>query len=288
LFAGFKRNTGDLVLLGVLTVARLDTRADTAVLIAGGGAFMSMMMGGEPIAHVGAMGLSFFLALLVVLALAVPLYMALWFAPSLIVFNQLKPVDAMKTSFYACLKNIVPFLIYGVIAVMLCLIAAIPFGLRFLVLDPSVRFDIHGLSRYLHRGLTGRASPKCVGLLSPLFRADRRRRSRVLIDASTLTFGAGCLREANDRARALGLKRVAIYTDAGVRKLPPLATVTASLKTAGSITRYTTKCGSSRPTPHSKRPRSLRSTAFDGFSVGGGSVIDTCKAANLYSTYPAF
>jgi len=143
LFAGFKQNTGDLVLLGVLTVVGWILALIPAVLIAGGGAFMSMMMGGEPIAHVGAMGLSFFLALLVVLALAVPLYMALWFAPSLIVFNQLKPVDAMKTSFYACLKNIVPFLIYGVIAVVLCLIAAIPFGLGFLVLGPVLFASIY-------------------------------------------------------------------------------------------------------------------------------------------------
>ena len=32
-------------------------------------------------------------------------------------------------------------------------------------------------------------------------------------DASTLTFGAGCLKEAGEQARALGMKRVAIYTD---------------------------------------------------------------------------
>src|SRR3954467_13423408 len=54
------------------------------------------------------------------------------------------------------------------------------------------------------------------------------------IDASTLTFGAGCLREAGEQARALGMKRVGIYTDAGVKKLPPLGTVTASLKAAHS------------------------------------------------------
>src|SRR4051812_1233686 len=53
------------------------------------------------------------------------------------------------------------------------------------------------------------------------------------IDASTLTFGAGCLKEAGEQARALGLKRVGIYTDAGVIKLPPVKTVTDALKAAG-------------------------------------------------------
>ena len=57
--------------------------------------------------------------------------------------------------------------------------------------------------------------------------------SAFTIDASTLTFGAGCLKEAGDQARALGMKKVGIYTDQGVKKLPPLATVTGSLKAAG-------------------------------------------------------
>ena len=114
-----------------------------AIAIVGGGAFMAMMMGGTPTMHVGAMGLSFVLALLVVLALALPLYMALWFAPSLVVFNNLKPFDAMKASFLACLKNLVPFLLYGVIMLVLCMIAAIPLGLGFLVLGPVAIASIY-------------------------------------------------------------------------------------------------------------------------------------------------
>jgi alcohol dehydrogenase class IV len=109
------------------------------------------------------------------------------------------------------------------------------------------------------------------------------------IDASTLTFGAGCLREAGDQARALGLKRVAIYTDAGVRKLPPLATVTTSLKAAGVDYAIYDEV---RVEPTDASFKAAAQFALDGtfdgfFSVGGGSVIDTCKAANLYSTYPA-
>jgi hypothetical protein len=147
LFAGFKQNTGDLIVLGVLTLVGWIVALIPAMLIAGGGAFMAMMMGGNPGMHIGAMGLSFMLAMLVVLALAVPLYMALWFAPSLIVFNQLKPVDAMKASFVACLKNFVPFLLYGIIMVVLCIIAAIPFGLGFVVLGPVAIASIYASYR---------------------------------------------------------------------------------------------------------------------------------------------
>lgn len=142
-FAGFKQNTSDLVVLGLLALVGWIIAFIPAILIMGGGAFMAMMGGGGPAAHIGAMGLTFMLALLVSLALAVPVYMALWFAPSLVVFNNLKPVDAMKASFLACLKNIAPFLLYGIILLVLCVVAAIPFGLGFLVLGPVAIASIY-------------------------------------------------------------------------------------------------------------------------------------------------
>ena len=40
------------------------------------------------------------------------------------------------------------------------------------------------------------------------------------IDASMMTFGAGCLDEAGDQAKALGMSRVALFTDRTVRALP--------------------------------------------------------------------
>ena len=40
--------------------------------------------------------------------------MLIWFAPLLVVFNGLPPLEAMKLSFAACLKNMLPFLVYGV------------------------------------------------------------------------------------------------------------------------------------------------------------------------------
>ena len=142
-FAGFKQNTSDLVVLGLLALVGWIVAFIPAILIMGGGAFFAMMGGGGPAAHIGALGLTFALALLVSLALALPVYMALWFAPSLVVFNNLKPVDAMKASFFACLSNLVPFLVYGVIMLVLCVVAAIPLGLGFLVLGPVAIASIY-------------------------------------------------------------------------------------------------------------------------------------------------
>lgn len=48
--------------------------------------------------------------------LSLPLMMALWFAPLLVYFNGMKPPQAMLYSFWACWKNTLPFLVYGLIA----------------------------------------------------------------------------------------------------------------------------------------------------------------------------
>ncbi len=106
----------------------------------------------------------------------------------------------------------------------------------------------------------------------------------------TFTFGAGVLAEAGDNARELGLKRVALFTDARLRPGPYVATVLASLARRGRRRRGLRRGRrSSRPTPRSRHAtRFAAEGRFDGYvSVGGGSVIDTCKAANLYATHPA-
>jgi alcohol dehydrogenase class IV len=109
------------------------------------------------------------------------------------------------------------------------------------------------------------------------------------IDASTMTFGAGCLKEAGDQAKALGMRRVGLYTDKGVARLEHLETVKSSLHAAGlDVVVYDEVKVEPTDASFTAATRFAVETGVDGFvSVGGGSVIDTCKAANIYSTYPA-
>ena len=68
--------------------------------------------------------------------MVLPLAMAMWFAPALVVFHDMQPVVAMRSSFFASLKNIMPMLIYGLILMVLAIVATIPFGLGWLILLP--------------------------------------------------------------------------------------------------------------------------------------------------------
>jgi uncharacterized membrane protein len=45
-------------------------------------------------------------------------------------------MEAMKLSFNVCMRNILPFLVYGVIVFVLAIAASIPLGLGWLVLFP--------------------------------------------------------------------------------------------------------------------------------------------------------
>jgi alcohol dehydrogenase class IV len=109
------------------------------------------------------------------------------------------------------------------------------------------------------------------------------------IDSSRITFGRGCLSEVGDRARALGMKRVALFSDERLARLPHFEKVRQSLSAAGlDVVVYTDV--HIEPTDQSflEAARFATEAWPDGYvSLGGGSVIDTCKAANLYATYPA-
>jgi hypothetical protein len=63
-------------------------------------------------------------ALLVGMAVTLPLFMALWYAPLLVYFNDLGPLAAMKSSLIACVKNTTAMLVYGAIIIAGIMIAA--------------------------------------------------------------------------------------------------------------------------------------------------------------------
>ena len=105
----------------------------------------------------------------------------------------------------------------------------------------------------------------------------------------TFTFGAGVLAEAGDNAVDLGLKRVALFTDRKLLAGEHVAKVMASLASA-HVEAIIYDEVAIEPTDASlqQAARFAREANVDGYvSVGGGSVMDTCKAANLYATHPA-
>ena len=109
------------------------------------------------------------------------------------------------------------------------------------------------------------------------------------VDTSRITFGRGCLAEVGDRARALGMTRVALFSDARVARLPHFEKVRQSLLAAGlDVAVYTDVHVEPTDASFLDAARFASELRPDGYvSLGGGSVIDTCKAANLYATHPA-
>ena len=142
LFAGFREHFGPLVTVGLIYLGVTVVIALVVGLVTGAGMW-TLLGGGTSPASVAGAGLTVLLAFLVMLALMLPVFMAMWFAPPLVVFHQQAAVEAMKNSFFACLRNIVPFLLYSVILFVAAIIASIPFGLGWLVLGPVIAASLY-------------------------------------------------------------------------------------------------------------------------------------------------
>lgn len=109
------------------------------------------------------------------------------------------------------------------------------------------------------------------------------------IDTSSIKFGPGITSEAGYELARLGAKRVLVVTDPQLVDSQAVRTAVDSLKQA-NVDFAVFDQVSVEPTDASLRIAIDFAVEgnFDGFlPVGGGSSIDTAKAANLYSTYPA-
>lgn len=107
--------------------------------------------------------------------------------------------------------------------------------------------------------------------------------------ASNVRFGVGVTREIGWDVAEWRPRRVAVITDRHLMKLPPVHRVLESLD-ARKVVYSVFDRVRVEPTDASflEAIEFAKAGEFDGYiAVGGGSVIDTAKAANLYATYPA-
>ena len=106
--------------------------------------------------------------------------------------------------------------------------------------------------------------------------------------ASHIRFGVGVTREVGMDLKEIDARRVLVMTDPLVGKLPPVRTVLESLDRSGVPFDLYDRV---RVEPSDESLLDAiavaRAGAYDAYvAVGGGSTIDTAKAANLYATFP--
>ena len=150
MFAGFKQQFGSLIILGLLYL--LFSFIVLAIL----GIIIYVMAGSDVLAAFAGMvsnsstpeDIQTVLPILVTVMLVgmlfwMPLIMAIWFAPALIILNEQGPWDAMVLSLKGSLKNVLPFFLYGILFMVFGILAIIPLGLGWLVLGPMIYISMY-------------------------------------------------------------------------------------------------------------------------------------------------
>jgi hydroxyacid-oxoacid transhydrogenase len=116
-----------------------------------------------------------------------------------------------------------------------------------------------------------------------------RRESAFTMDTSSIKYGPGTTREIGHDVSQSGARRVMVVTDPNLARTEPVALVLDALREAGiDATLFDQVEVEPTDTSFQVAIDFAVEGRFDGYvAVGGGSSIDTAKAANLYATYPA-
>lgn len=151
LFNGFRRQTAQLVTLGGISLVGQFLIFGIMMLI-GGATLVSLLMSGQPpedpqILAQAIAGAGF--AAFVGLALFAILMMAMQFAPMLVYFDGMAPVEALKLSLRGFLANVAPMMVYGATLLLLGLLASMPMMLGWLILLPVIFASMYASYRQI-------------------------------------------------------------------------------------------------------------------------------------------
>lgn len=144
LFIAFKTNPAPLITIGGIYLIGQILIIGLVMLI-GGSQMTDMLLYEKRVDESELMGVmsSMLTSSLIALTLSIPLMMASWFSPLLVIFHNVPPVAAMQRSFFACLKNFIPFQLYGVTLIVLTVLSLIPYGLGLVILIPTIFTSIY-------------------------------------------------------------------------------------------------------------------------------------------------
>ena len=134
LASGFLKNAPQLITIGGVSLVGQFVMLMAMVLVGGesfSGISKTMISGSatpETVEAMRAAAPRMMAAMVVGFAVSLPLMMAVWFAPLLVFFNNARPLAALLLSLWACLRNILPLLVYGM-AALVPLVILTPFSL---------------------------------------------------------------------------------------------------------------------------------------------------------------
>jgi uncharacterized membrane protein len=154
LFQGFRdqERMGPLIMLGLFSVGGYILMFLISVIFIGGsiatgialdstGANMPNEAMGGILAGVG------LIVMLIVITIGILITMALFYGVPLIMLGRQNAWPAVQASIAACWINVLPLLVFGLIYIVLAIVAVIPFGLGLLVLGPVTACAIYASYR---------------------------------------------------------------------------------------------------------------------------------------------
>lgn len=105
---------------------------------------IGFMAANEPQMNESAMITPMIIAMLIMFVLFIPVMMAYWFAPALVMLHDdVDAIRAMKLSLIGCLRNILPLIVFGIIMTVFMVIAMIPVFLGLLVMWPVMIISMY-------------------------------------------------------------------------------------------------------------------------------------------------